>query len=340
LPVREQTELELASANGNMRACGHDLPMVALAGAALAERRDRLAGRVLFCFQPGEAGCDGAQKMITGRLFDVTSERPIAAYGRHVFTYRPRRPPGQCRSGKSRRKPLLAGDFRRQRARRRGGPAGRARPAPSERGTPVTLPRRKARRVAAARGDAFRDSARTAELLQASLRHLRATGIERFSLAGLAEALGTSSRMLIYHFGSRDELLGQVMHAMRAEVAAELRDPEPRTIGEAIDHWWAYYTEHLTEMQLFFHLASRRFEEPTSFEEFASTAVQTWKDYFAEAAVTQGYPAKGADTLGRLCVAALRGLIVDLLITDDRDSVHAALAMLRKYVAADEPRIS
>jgi AcrR family transcriptional regulator len=204
----------------------------------------------------------------------------------------------------------------------------------------VTRPQRRSRRAAAARGDAVRDGERTAELLQASLRHLRATGMERFSLAGLAQALGTSSRMLIYHFGSRDKLLGQVMHAMRAEVAAELRDPEPRTIGEAIDHWWIYYTAHLTEMQLFFHLASRRFDEPTSFEEFASTAVETWKDYFAEAAVKQGYPGEDAETLGRLCVAALRGLIVDLLITDDRDSVHAALAMLRNQIAADEPSIS
>jgi hippurate hydrolase len=91
LPVREQTGLEFASANGNMHACGHDLHMTALVGAArlLAERRDRLAGRVVFCFQPGEEGHDGARKMITGGLFDVTGERPVAAYGLHVFSYRP-----------------------------------------------------------------------------------------------------------------------------------------------------------------------------------------------------------------------------------------------------------
>ena len=55
LPVTEATGLDFASANGAMHACGHDLHMAGLVGAArmLAARREELPGTVVFMFQPG-----------------------------------------------------------------------------------------------------------------------------------------------------------------------------------------------------------------------------------------------------------------------------------------------
>ena len=98
LPVTEQTGLEYASTTGAMHACGHDLHMARLVGAAhlLSARRDELAGSVVFMFQPGEEGPGGAKPMIEEGLLEVTGEKPVAAYGIHVFpgerglfTYRP-----------------------------------------------------------------------------------------------------------------------------------------------------------------------------------------------------------------------------------------------------------
>ena len=98
LPVTEQTGLEYASTTGAMHACGHDLHMAGLVGAAhlLSARRDELAGSVVFMFQPGEEGPGGAKPMIEEGLLEVTGEKPVAAYGIHVFpgerglfTYRP-----------------------------------------------------------------------------------------------------------------------------------------------------------------------------------------------------------------------------------------------------------
>ena len=91
LSVQEETGLEFASSNGLMHACGHDLHMAAGVGAAklLHQNRDKLAGKVAIWFQPGEEGHHGADVMIEEGMLDVTGQRPVAAYGLHVFTAMP-----------------------------------------------------------------------------------------------------------------------------------------------------------------------------------------------------------------------------------------------------------
>lgn len=86
LPVNEATGLSYASANGAMHACGHDLHMAGLVGAArlLAARRDELPGTVVLMFQPGEEGYAGGRLMIEEGVLDVAGERPVAAYAVHV----------------------------------------------------------------------------------------------------------------------------------------------------------------------------------------------------------------------------------------------------------------
>lgn len=87
LPVEEATGLDFASTNGNMHACGHDLHMTMLIGAAreLSARRDELAGDVVFMFQPGEEMVDGASHMLDEGVLDAAGARPDAAYAIHVW---------------------------------------------------------------------------------------------------------------------------------------------------------------------------------------------------------------------------------------------------------------
>jgi hippurate hydrolase len=89
LPVQESTGLAHASTvDGVMHACGHDLHTAMLVGAArlLCERRHRLPGDVVFMFQPGEEGWEGAQHMIDEGVLDAAGRRVSAAYGLHVFS--------------------------------------------------------------------------------------------------------------------------------------------------------------------------------------------------------------------------------------------------------------
>lgn len=89
LPVAERNDLPYRSQiDGQMHACGHDLHTAMLAGAAhlLSARREELAGDVIFMFQPGEEGHDGAKHMIEEGVLDAAGARPVAAYGLHVVS--------------------------------------------------------------------------------------------------------------------------------------------------------------------------------------------------------------------------------------------------------------
>jgi hippurate hydrolase len=91
LPLQEDTGLDYSSTvDGAMHACGHDTHVAMLASAArlLSTRRDELAGRVLFMFQPGEEGSHGARYMIDEGVLEGTRpdhDRGVdAAFALHV----------------------------------------------------------------------------------------------------------------------------------------------------------------------------------------------------------------------------------------------------------------
>ena len=72
LPIREETGLSFASANGDMHACGHDLHTAMLLGAAklLKAHEADLNGRVRLLFQPAEEVFEGAKDMISHRALE------------------------------------------------------------------------------------------------------------------------------------------------------------------------------------------------------------------------------------------------------------------------------
>src|SRR4051812_2286322 len=87
LPLHEDTGLDYASeVDGTMHACGHDTHVAMLASAArlLSSRRDELAGRVVFMFQPGEEGQHGAKVMLEEGLLDAAGARVEKALAIHI----------------------------------------------------------------------------------------------------------------------------------------------------------------------------------------------------------------------------------------------------------------
>ncbi|MFT3661703.1 MAG: M20 family metallopeptidase [Gordonia sp. (in: high G+C Gram-positive bacteria)] len=86
LPIREQSAVDFASRTDDMHACGHDLHVACLVGAArlLAARRDALPGDVVLMFQPGEEEWNGAAAMLDEGVLTASGRQVDAAYALHV----------------------------------------------------------------------------------------------------------------------------------------------------------------------------------------------------------------------------------------------------------------
>src|ERR1700734_4440181 len=90
LPVQEDEARAVHSdVEGVMHACGHDVHVASMLGAAslLASRREDLPGRYIFLFQPAEEALCGARAMLEGGALTVMEDARLVGF--HVTSQLP-----------------------------------------------------------------------------------------------------------------------------------------------------------------------------------------------------------------------------------------------------------
>jgi len=159
------------------------------------------------------------------------------------------------------------------------------------------------------------------ELLNKIVDEVAHRGLGDRSLRDLAVAVGTSHRMLNYHFGSRDGLVTAIVGEVEARERAFVRDlaGTVNTPAELVQTLWRQLIspEVLPFVSLFYEVV-------------ALTSRGPGKD-FTLAWLTDAGPI--ADKLGatvgpgeaRMSVAVVRGLLIDVLTTGEVDPATRAL---------------
>jgi AcrR family transcriptional regulator len=163
-------------------------------------------------------------------------------------------------------------------------------------------------------------------LLDAAVEHALEAGIADLSLRELATAIGTSHRMLIYHFGSREGLLVAVAQAVeemqRATVFGSGAGVSP---SDARAFWKRISSPKMwPQERLFFELYVHALLGRPGTEGFLDDDIESWIAPIVQAAVEAGVDERAARADARLSVAVVRGLLLDLLATGDRKGVTEA----------------
>jgi AcrR family transcriptional regulator len=172
-------------------------------------------------------------------------------------------------------------------------------------------------------------------LLDAVLAHFVADGLADQSLRSIAEAVGTSHRMLLYHFGSKDGLLLEVVREVEARTEAlfeAIGEASGDRVDEIIRRTWAYVANPAVAgfERLFFALYSRALQGDEAALPLLTDDVEHWIRANVALPALAGVPADVARAHSRLGLAVTRGLLLDLLATGDRAGVDAALEVFAR----------
>jgi AcrR family transcriptional regulator len=181
-------------------------------------------------------------------------------------------------------------------------------------------------------------------LLAAAIAYVAAHGLHDRSLRELAAAIGTSHRMLIYHFGSKQGLMRAIVEeverqqrALFAQFVADASMP-PLEAGRA---FWRHLADpQLTNnVRLFFELYGQALQGRTGTQGFLDRIVDDWVEPLTEYEVSHGVPPDIARADARLGVAVTRGLLLDLVATGNRAAVDAAYVRYLQLVAGAHPDV-
>ena len=163
-------------------------------------------------------------------------------------------------------------------------------------------------------------------------------GVGDTSLRTLAAGIGTSHRMLNYHFGSREGLLGAVVEAVeRAEqdalvdLFAATNDPV-----EAGGRFWSQVADRAEIFApLFFELSTDVMRRRPHAEQLGTWMTAGWADALTEAFTRFGLNRAAARTLALQSLAMSRGLLFEVAVTGDRAAADAAMGRWTKMVRTE-----
>lgn len=169
-------------------------------------------------------------------------------------------------------------------------------------------------------------------LLDKAMAHVAAHGIGDTSLRELAAGMGTSHRMLIYHFGSREGLVAAIVARMERQqrealVALAADAPSP---AELIRRQWAALTDPAVRpfVALFFEVTALGFRRHPGTEEFLAQLTAPWIALGSQLGQRYGLASTPEDV--HIGIAAVRGLLIDVLASGDP---VPATATLERFLA-------
>jgi AcrR family transcriptional regulator len=174
-----------------------------------------------------------------------------------------------------------------------------------------------------------------ARLRDQAVDYVLSHGVADLALRPLARALKTNARMLVYHFGSREGLMREILSRLReledTRIQAWFQSGEkPRTMLEFLSWYWKRLSAPRARpaVRLIFELYALALKNPRAYPGILEDPLAYWQKLTARACLS----AKADGVEATLLLAATRGLLLDLLATGNRARVERAIEALAQVV--------
>ena len=174
-------------------------------------------------------------------------------------------------------------------------------------------------------------SAKRHDLLHRVVHYLETHGIADLSLSPLAADLGTSKRMLLYYFGSRENLLAEAIGISRPDIADLFGDVHDAAgLRTAAHRLWRTITTGRQQgpIRILFQVLSLAPTQPERYAEVAADAVTAMVEPLVPVYRRLGFADADARARASLLISGLRGLCQDRIVTGDEPRIEAAARAL------------
>ena len=170
-------------------------------------------------------------------------------------------------------------------------------------------------------------NARKDELLNATIDYLAQHGVADLTLRPLSAAIGTSARLIIFHFKSKEDLLMEVMIAVQARLrnsltSISLEDAAAKQISPMKLFWnWAIKKSNFPYLRLLYEMHFIAIQNREVYQRFLDHTSFSWLE------IIEGYlPVEmRSKAVATLCGAVFEGLVIELLSTEDVGRTTKAL---------------
>ncbi len=171
-------------------------------------------------------------------------------------------------------------------------------------------------------------------LLERSLKYFLKHGVANLSLRPLAAFAGTSARMLVHHFGSKEELITAVMREAHARLQDSLqtmaKPDRHRAAAIVLEDFWRLISSpsNLPYMRLLFEVQVLAIQNPRRYARYLATTSSSWLRL-----INRALPSgKDGAVIATLFIAVIDGLMLELLSTGDVSRTTKALCLFAKKV--------
>jgi AcrR family transcriptional regulator len=186
-----------------------------------------------------------------------------------------------------------------------------------------------------------RSSETRAKLLRGTVNYILTHGLTGLTLRPLAAALKTSPRMLLYFFGSKEQLIAEALIQSRMqqqqELASGFASKGQRRERLALA-WQVWLSEDDRSMQLFFEVFGLVMHDRKRFPGFLERLVKDWLRFLEDLVAASGVEPERVSSMATFILATIQGLRLDLLATGERARIDGAFREMLRLLSLPRPR--